>query len=170
MVHVCFDKSLLHLLEASTDFITVRQMTALDALRLFLEYAQVNDLVKNIKKIMHYLMVVYINNDQDAAVREKVFEIIVLLASQLPSADICLDVLLSRLEQKYLVTETNGFSAAQTVWVVMVFLNQFIVATKHAVSPERVLNSIERPYLKPFIEDRPETLQHMKDIRSLLLA
>lgn len=145
-------------------------MTALDALRLFLEYAQANDLVKNINKIMHYLMVVYINNDQDTAVREKVFEIIVLLASQLPSADIYLDVLLSRLEQKYLVTETNGFSAAQTVCVVMVFLNQFIVATKHAVSAERVLNSIERPYLKPFIEDRPETLQHIKDIRSLLLA
>lgn len=166
MVHICFDKSLVHLLVGSTDFITVRQVTALDALRLFLEYAQANDLVKNIKKIIHYLMVVYINNQE--VVREKVFDIIGLLSSQLPSANIYLDVLLSRLDQKYLVSETNGFTGSQTVMVVMVFLHRFISDTKDKVSFERVLKAIEKPYLKQFIIDQPETMQLMKDIQSLL--
>lgn len=156
----------MHLLEGSTDFITVRQVTALDALGLFLEYAHADDLVQNIKKVIHYLMVVYINN-ADMLVRDKVLTIIELLALQLPSADIYLDVLLSRLENKYLTLEANG---SITVMVVMAFLSKYIsVAAVDTASFKRIAVAIEKPYLNRYIADHKETIQQYEHIISLTI-
>lgn len=165
MVHICFDKSIVHLLEASTDFIMKRQVTALDALGLFLEYAQPDDLVKNLKKIMHYLMIVYSHHQEEEEVKEKVFCIIQLLAHQLPSSDIYLDVSLAKLNHNDLMTEKNGLDANQTVLTVMVFLYQFLLIKPDGTS-ERVLKAIERPGLKQFLGQ--ESIHYMKEIRLLI--
>lgn len=153
------------LLEGSTDFITVRQITALKALRLFLEYAQPDDLVRNTKKIIHYLMVVYMNKTE-ALVRNKVLSIIELLGLQLPSADIYLDVLLARLDNKNLTLEGNG---SVTVMVIVTFLNTFLsVGLKDATLFKRVNTALERPYLKPYIADQKETEKELEHIKATM--
>jgi hypothetical protein len=167
LVHICFDKSLFYLLDASTDFITVKQSTALDSLKLFLEYAQADDIVKHIKKLIHHTMVVYMNH-ADPEIREKLYDIIHLLAVKLPSNDIYLDVLLSRLDQKYLATEKNGFPASKTVSAVMVFLNKFITASKteNRTQFNRLLITLEKPYLKQYMTQ--ETIVDIEHITSLI--
>jgi hypothetical protein len=166
LVHMCFDKSLIQLL--TTELITVRQATGLDCLRLFLEYSDnENDLLKNIKKLIHYLMVIYISNKGQTVITEKVLDIIHLLATKLPCA-VYLDVLLAKLESKYLVAETNGFPGSMTVLAVMTFLTQFIQVTKDKVDSKRALGAIDKPYLNQYIMDNRETIQQIKMIKSLL--
>lgn len=158
-MHICFDKSLLDLLEKSTDFITVRQETALDALHLFLEYSNPDDIVKNIKKILHYLMVVYVNKSE---VKERVFKVLERLGLVLPSADIALDVLFVRLDKASLTLEGNG---ASTVMVVMVFLNK-LVGSQDTSSLNRVDQVLKKPYLQAYIKENREALEEYEHIKA----
>ncbi|CAO3621574.1 unnamed protein product [Mucor hiemalis] len=164
LVHICFDTSLVYLL--STDFITVRQVTGLDSLRLFIEYAQTDDLVKHIKKIIGHLTVVFLNNDNDL-IHTKVYDIITLLARELPSHDIYLDVLLSKLDYKYLATERNGFPGTMTVLAVMSFLAKLLENNTTDAQLKRVQIAIEKPYLKEYIVD-PKTLLSFEHVKSIV--
>lgn len=142
----------------------MRQITALDALGLFLEYAHIDDLVKNIKKILHYLMIVYINKS-DNLVRDRLLKIIEQLAIKLPSPDIYLDVLLSRLENKHLTLEGDG---STTVMVILTFLTNFIsAAPKDTASLKRVVVAIDKPYLKEYIVDHKENSQLYKHLKAI---
>lgn len=164
-MHICFDTSLIYLL--STDFITVRQATGLDSLHLFIEYAQADDLVKHIKKIIQHLMVVFVNNESDL-ICDKVYAIVTLLASKLPSADIYLDVLLSKLDSKYLAAERNGMPGTVTVLAVMAFLAKLVETdpTMTDAQRKRVEVAIEKPYLKEYSVDG--VAAHMERVRSNL--
>jgi hypothetical protein len=145
---MCYDKSLLQLLEESTDFIAVKQETGLNALKLFLSYASIDDLVKSTKRLVHYLFVLYANHRN-----EKVFDIMTLLVSQLPSPEIYVEVLLPRLENKNLSVETSGFPGNVTVSVVVVFL-EHLTRSVTLTDPfkHRILAAIAKPHLNEYLD------------------
>lgn len=149
LVHICFDTSLIYLL--STDFIAVRQATGLDSLHLFIEYAQADDLVKHIKKIIQHLMVVFVNNESDL-ICDKVYAIVTLLANKLPSADIYLDVLLSKLDSKYLAAERNGMPGTVTVLAVMAFLAKLLETDPSMTDAQR-----KRVHVTKLLEEKCTT-------------
>lgn len=105
-------------------------------------------------------------NKTEALVRNKVLSIIELMGLQLPSADIYLDVLLARLDNKNLTLEGNG---SVTVMVIMTFLNTFLsVGPKDATLFKRVNTALERPYLKPYIVDQKETEKELEHIKATM--
>lgn len=172
---MCFDKSLIQLLDSCTDFITVRQATGLDSLRLFLSYANENDLVKQIKRLLQALLAIYINKREEPMIVEKLWDIVALLQDKLPSADIYLDVLISKLDNKYLVTETNGFPGSLTVLAVTTFLYHFIsvamtttIAENDKAVFNRALVAVDKPYLNQYIVEYKDTIQQIEKIKSLL--
>jgi hypothetical protein len=157
---MCYDKSLIQLLEESTDFIAMKQDKGLNALKLFLSYASVDDLVKSTKRLVHYLFVVYANHHN-----EKVFDLMDLLLTQLPSPEIYLEVLLPRLENKYLSAETNGFPGNVTASVVMVFL-EHLTRNVQLADPfkQRILTTIGKSHLNEYLDNNAVLLsQSIRD-------
>lgn len=146
---MCYNGSLLQLLEESTDFIAIKQETALKALKLFLSYASIDDLVKSTKRLVHCLFLVYANHDN-----EMVLDIMTLLVTELPSSEIYLEVLLPRLESKYLSAESNGFPGNMTVTVVMVFLEHLTRSVPLTDSiKQRILAAIAKPHLNEYLDN-----------------
>ncbi|KAI8638796.1 hypothetical protein BD408DRAFT_11120 [Parasitella parasitica] len=125
LVHMCYDHSVLYLLQGITDFIKVRQETGLDSLKLFLGYASADDLVRSMKKLVHYLFIAYANHTE-LSIEDKIHDILGLIITQLPSPEIYLDVLLPRLDIKSLAVEKNGYPGRITVNTVVAFLHHFI--------------------------------------------
>ncbi|KAI7906992.1 armadillo-type protein [Cokeromyces recurvatus] len=155
LVHMCFEHSLDYLLHSITDFIKIRQETALDSLKLFLEYVALDDLVRRIKKIIHYLFIAYANQ-MEISTRDRILGIINLLLTQLPSPELYLDVLLLKLEKSYLAKESNGYPGNITIAVVMDFLEYLCNKPNMTLSEstqQRILNAINKPYLKEYAEE-----------------
>jgi hypothetical protein len=149
-----------YLLHGITDFITVRQETGLDSLKLFLEYASVDDLVRSMKKLANYMFIAYANHTETTT-EDKIYNILGLILTQLPSPEIYLDVLLPRLEIKALASETNGYPGRTTVNVVFAFLQYFIktVAVTESIQ-KRIITSIDKSYLTEYVEK--EKLDELK--------
>lgn len=149
---MCYDHCVLYLLHGITDFITVRQETGLDSLKLFLEYASVDDLVRSMKKLVHYMFIAYANHTETTT-EDKIYDVLGLILAQLPSPEIYLDVLLPRLETKALASETNGYPGKTTVQVVLAFLQHFIqtVAVTESIQ-KRITTSIGKSYLTEYVE------------------
>jgi hypothetical protein len=165
LVHICFDKSLVDLVNGTTDFIPLKQNTALDSLFLFLEYAQGDDIVRRLSNIVSPLMIAYTNNT-NTDMREKLFNIVSLLAKKLPSSDIYLDVLMTKLDKRKLTTESDD---ATRVLVTLVFLNKFISNSQlNTLQSTRVSNALEKPYLKDYITNNKEIDAQVTSIRSIL--
>ncbi|KAK4519466.1 uncharacterized protein ATC70_009702 [Mucor velutinosus] len=152
LVHMCYDHSVSYMLQGITDFITVKQEIGLDSLKLFLEYASSDDLVKSIKKLVHYLFIAYANHTESTT-EDKIYETLNLILQRLPSPEIYLDALLPRLESKSLAAETNGYSGIITAGVVLAFLKHFVKTVTVTDSiRKRILASIDRPYLGEYID------------------
>ena len=144
---MCFDKSLVFILDECTELLQIRQMTGMETLRLFLALGQTDDIVKNIKKLIHQFILIYAASTE---VQEKIHQVITLLTEKI-SADIYLDVLLSRLDHKLLMTERNGFPGNLTVSAIVAFLFHWIqVANLQPQQWTRVLDKLQKPYLKEY--------------------
>lgn len=158
---MCYDRSVLYMLQGITDFITVKQETGLDSLKLFLEYASADDLVKSIKKLVHYLFIAYANHTESTT-EDKIYDIMDLILQQLPSPEIYLDALLPRLESKSLAAETNGYPGNVTARVVLAFLKHFVKTVSVTDSiRKRILAFVDRPYLREYIDKK-----QLDDLRS----
>lgn len=119
---------------------------SLKSLQVFLEMSKPDDLVKCIKKLVEYLFIAYANTEN-----QKVLQCLEIIAKNLPSVDIYLEVLLARLDYKYLMNEKNGCQGAVTVAVVLTFLNHLIDRVPLSeLSQQKILNTIEKPYLLQF--------------------
>jgi hypothetical protein len=163
---MCYDECLAHLLDGSSDFIVVKQLTGLESLTYFLKYASVDDLVRSIKKLLSHLIKVYVNGYHEQVIKDKVFAIISLLSSQFPTPDLYLDVLLAQLESSYLRFEKNGYPGAVTVMVVVTFLDQFIVSSLNAPQPaaiERIASVLKKPHLKDYLNDLDQNSKEYLD-------
>lgn len=124
----------------------MRQDVSLKSLQVFLEMSKPDDLVKCIKKLVEYLFIAYANTEN-----QKVLQCLEIIAKNLPSVDIYLEVLLARLDYKYLMNEKNGYQGAVTVAVVLAFLNHLIDRVPLSeLSQQKILNTIEKPYLLQF--------------------
>lgn len=124
----------------------MRQDVSLKSLQVFLEMSKPDDLVKCIKKLVEYLFIAYANTEN-----QKVLQCLEIIAKNLPSVDIYLEVLLARLDYKYLMNEKNGCQGAVTVAVVLTFLNHLIDRVPLSeLSQQKILNTIEKPYLLQF--------------------
>ncbi|KAI8880561.1 hypothetical protein K501DRAFT_224544 [Backusella circina FSU 941] len=171
IVHMCYEECLTHLLDGSTDFIVVKQLTGLESLMYFLKYSGVDDLVNSIKKLLSHLIKVYVNGYHEQVIKDKIFATISLLSSQLPTPDLYLDVLLPRLESSYLKFEKNGYPGAVTVMVVITFLDQFIVSSLTVLQPavmERIAFVLKKTHMKDYLNDLDENsreyLDHLNSI------
>ncbi|KAL9550267.1 hypothetical protein PS6_005649 [Mucor atramentarius] len=163
LVHMCYDHSVVYLLQGITEFITVKQETGLDSLKLFLEYASVDDLVKSMKKLAHYLFIAYANHTEPTT-EEKIYDILSLILKQLPSPEIYLDATLPRLDSKSLAAETNGYPGTVTARVVLAFLTHFVNTVTITDSiRQRILAVINRSYLTEYIKK-----EKLDDLRSAI--
>ncbi|KAG1469096.1 hypothetical protein G6F56_003456 [Rhizopus delemar] len=122
LVHMCYKSSFNDLLEKVTDFVESKQTTSLKALKMFLEYSTVDDIINTIQKLMTHFIFIYDGSQETA--RFILLDIISLLSKTLCSADIFLDVLLPKLSPKYLSNESSGHSANITISTIVCFLDQ----------------------------------------------
>ncbi|KAI8075418.1 uncharacterized protein B0P05DRAFT_151970 [Gilbertella persicaria] len=162
LVHMCYDKSVSQLMHSSTNFVKVRQETGLDSLKLFLEYASVDDLVRSIKRLTQCLFQVYATTEQ-ASIKTRVYDILTLLLAHLPSPEICIEVLTLKLDRKRLAAETEGFPGNLVVTVTMAFLEHTLSSsTMSESSKQRVISIMSKPYLTEYLD--LEATQHYQQV------
>lgn len=157
LVHICYDNSLNDLLEKSTDFVASKQTTSLNALKLFLKYATVDDIIKSIKKLLNHLVFVY--NSPTNTAQSSVIDILTILSNVLQSMDVFLDVLLPKLDSKYLNAETSGFSINVTISTIICFLNHLLKITQtSAHSNLRIKDALTKIKKYPLDSDTSQRL------------
>ncbi|KAI8375074.1 hypothetical protein EDC96DRAFT_344673 [Choanephora cucurbitarum] len=149
LVHMCYDKSVVYLIEQSTSFVQIRQETGLCSLKLLLEYAAVDDLVRSIKKLMQCLFQVFATAENQTDIQERVYAILTLLANRLPSPEILLEALTLKLDKKRLINEADGLPSDMTVRTAILFLERTLTFINLSESEtKRIVSILEKPYLK----------------------
>lgn len=134
----------------------MRQDISLESLELFLELSGPDDIVRSIKKLVHYLFIAYASTKN-----EKVMTCLGSIIKKLPSADIYAEIVLPRLDYKYLINEKNGFEGSVTVPIILSFLNQLVnCAVLSNLSRQKIAITIQKPYLNEYID--LETLENYR--------
>ncbi|OBZ84032.1 hypothetical protein A0J61_07924 [Choanephora cucurbitarum] len=163
LVHMCYDKSAVYLIEQSTSFVQIRQETGLRSLKLLLEYATVDDLVRSIRKLMQCLLRVFATAENQTDIQEQVYAILMLLIDRLPSPEICLEALTLKLDRKRLVNEADGLPSDMTVRTVILFLERILTLINLSESEtKRILSIVEKPYLKDYMN--AETIEKKQQL------
>ncbi|KAI8381592.1 uncharacterized protein BYT42DRAFT_310597 [Radiomyces spectabilis] len=171
LVHHCYDKALKELLQESTEFILVKQKKALEVLRLFVEYATVDDIVRSLKKILNRLVMVYANGSSENILSVKIKEIAQTIAQKVPSPEIYIEVLLPRLEKLKLNSELKPEATVSAVVAILDFLIQDTKADSLGdVAKQRIMSTLSKNYIQAYLTtDAGVHDAHLESIRRLLM-